>query len=272
MEDRSTEGKPKRPQLLLAVGAVAVLAALAAFAAATLLPEPKPTVESPASAEAPQGSREATREAASTIESEAQYVAGQLRTANAGWTETVTEVRITTLLRRPVIEVATGIPGEDAVSADALSQQIGDFALGLTTPSGLPPTYRIHVLSADGDLLGTAARTDERWRLDTPPVPADAASLKSWLDAVYRTDVATPESWVCHVLDVLGSSADRDGYVVVRTDLDPEHEGDLADAQKILWAVNSSGATFAPGIKITFADPEFEWSGVMDGQDIFGQR
>lgn len=202
-----------------------------------------------------------------TITEDADVVAEAVRSAQGEWRERVTAVSVTTILRRPVVTVQTDLPGEEAQAVEELSFDVSSLADGLGTALGMPRTYYIRILSAEGDLVGALAFTDARWALDTPPAPADAVALTAWLEQVY----AQPrEPWLEAVRNIRGPEGDPEGALVVETSLDPAKPADLVLAQTIFDAVNSSGATFAPFIRLTFADPTFEWTAVMDGVDPYG--
>lgn len=203
-----------------------------------------------------------------TIEGEAAVVAEAI--ANAAWShkERVTGIRVLTVMRRPVIEVTTDYDAEDAQGVEEFSSQLTGVLAGI---GGTPaPTYYIRILSSGGDISGVLSRTDARWAIEGPPPPGDSQALYAWLDSVYGSGSPLPEPWFGRVTAVLDPATDPEGYVVVQTTLDPAVPGDMADAQAILDAVNSSGATFASGVRITFSDPDFEWVATMDGVDPFG--
>lgn len=190
-------------------------------------------------------------------------VAGLIYTSSAGWAAHVTNSAVTPLLARPVITVSTDISAEEAAALD-------EFLVGLEgflDASARQWTYQMRVLSAEGELIGSFSKTDDRWSLDVPAAPADAGELRAWLDEVYGP---TGEQWLARIRSLEDPSVDPEGYLRVHTDLDPSAAGDLLTAQTIIDAVNSSGATFAPGVRVLFGTPEFEWASLMDGKDPFG--
>lgn len=272
MSDRPDS--PSRPRgTVIALAALAVIAALAAVVAAVLLfvvparvepdsmPERSEPVTTPQSAEvAPSG-----------IIWESEMVADALRSASGEWTAHVTSVELATALRRPVILVNTNISAEQVDLSDALSAGLASYASGLTSPDGTSYTFFIQVLSAEGEIVGSVSRVDERWRLDAAAAPSDAASLGIWLDGTFGARSPSAEPWAGRVLAVQDPSTDPDGFVVISTDLDPGAAGDLRAAQTIIDAVNASGATFAPGVRVVFGDDAFEWSALLDGVDPYYQ-
>lgn len=201
-----------------------------------------------------------------TIEAEGQTVASALGSSDAPGMRDVASVDVTTVLRRPVIVVATGIEPEDAAAADSLVAELRGLADAVTTPEGTPCTYFLQVRSSAGDVVGTVKRTDGRWQLDAPRAPANVDELTSWIAAVYGTGAGTPEPWTRRIL---GTSL-AGNELVVRTDLDPGSANDLASAQTIIDAVNSSGASFATGVRVVFGDGTFEWSSTLTGVDPYG--
>ncbi|MBN1192751.1 MAG: hypothetical protein JXA36_03535 [Coriobacteriia bacterium] len=230
-------------------------------------PQPETTAEveqAPASAEetppAPAPEQEAT------IDTETQVVAESIRTAEEGWASHITGVETRTMLRRPVIVVSTDIGPEQAGLSDVFSSDLASFIGGLSSPDGAPYTYYVQILSSEGDMLGSIGLADERWALDTPPVPWDADSLYTWLDQVYGSGSPSPEAWFNRITSVDSGSG---GHVVIRTDLDQSVQADLACAQTIIDAVNSSGATFSTEVRVIFGDGKFEWSSLLDGIDPY---
>lgn len=212
---------------------------------------------------------EAEPAATATIEEDGQSVCSAILAATAPWRAHVISAEVKTVLRRPVIEVATDFSAEQAEALDALSTDLAALVTGLSGPDALPRTYSIQILSAEGEPAGALAFTDARWAIDGPSTPTDAASLYAWLDRVYGSGTPEPEAWFGRVTAIREPATDPDGYVVVATTLDPAQGADQVVAQTIIDAVNSSGATFAPGIRITFADPDMEWTSVMSGVDPY---
>ena len=262
------EDRSPRARAIVAVAAGIVVCIAAAVTAVVVL---RHTPGQPAVTPAPNepAAMETTASAsASTIEQEAEEVAFLIMTSSSGWAGRITDVTVTTALRRPVIEVATDIGPEQAGLADDFASGLSAFVGGLTADDGSPYTYYLRIRSSEGDVIGTVTRSDDRWALDAPPAPGDAATLRSWLDAVYGASSPQPEAWVSRIGEV---AADADGNIVVHTDLDPESAADQQVAQTIIDAVNSSGATFAPGVRVVFGDGEFEWSALLDGTDPYRQ-
>lgn len=202
-----------------------------------------------------------------TIAEDAAVIAEAIRTAQGAWRAQVTDVAVMTTLRRPVVVVQTVLTGEEAYAAESLSAEVSLLAGALGTPSGMPRTYYIQIRSQEGEVIGALAFTDARWSLDAPPAPADAVSLSAWLEQVYGSP---KEPWLSAVRSISGPEGGPSGTLVVETDLDPARAEDLATAQTIFDAINSSGARFAQSIRLTFADPTFEWTVVMDGIDPYG--
>ena len=262
-----TASRPRtRPVVLVAAGVV-IACLLAAAAIAVLLPsQDEPDVVRESEAPLP-GSIEKPPSAAPTIEDEADSVAFLIMASSGGWAAHITGVEVVAILRRPVIVVATDIGPEQAGVSDEFASALASFAGGLTADGGSPYTYYLQIRSSEGDVIGVIRSTDQRWALETPAVPVDAGTLRAWLDSVYGSGAAEPEAWVGRITDV---RADADGTVVVRTDLDPGSIDDQRAAQTIIDAVNSSGATFAPGIRVIFNDGDFEWSALLDGIDPYG--
>lgn len=262
-----TSSRPGTPVLVLTacgvIGALLVTAAtLAIFLPARDRPAAVREVEAPQAEPA-----EVPASTVPTIADEAESVAFHLSASSSGWAAHITGVEVITVLRRPVIEVATGIGPEQAGLSDEFSSALSAFVGGLTAENGSPYTYYLRIHSSEGDVIGAVARTDDRWALDTPPIPTDPAALRSWLDSVYGPASPQPEAWFARITDV---RADADGAVVVRTDLDPGSIEDQQVAQTIIDAVNSSGATFAPGVRVLFGDGVFEWSALLTGIDPYG--
>ncbi len=265
---------PRKQRTLLVVLLVlgALVVCLAAAAAAffllfmpvrqemTEIPQPEITTGAP-------GAETPSVEAGS-IEAEAESVVFLIMSSSAGWAGHITAIETTTLLRRPVIVVSTDIGPEQAGLAEEMTSGLASFVGGLVTGEGAPYTYYIQVLSSEGDLIGTVGSTDERWKLEAPAAPADPEALRAWLAAVYGSASPEPEPWANRIIAITRDGAD--GYAVVRTDLDPRSTADQRAAQTIIDAVNSSGATFATGIRVVFADGVFEWSSLLVGTDPYG--
>lgn len=220
----------------------------------------------PPPADAP--SNEPTSALETTIEDEAAAVARALASAAGAWRGRAGDIAVRAVLRRPVIEIAADLDAEDAESVDAFSAQLAADVAEIARTEGA--TYFIRILAGNGDVVGMLASTDERWAIDGPPPPGDAPSLHAWLDSVYGVGSAAPEPWLGKVTDIRDPATDPEGYVVVATTLDPSAPADLAMAQTVFDAVNSSGATFAPGIRITFGNSTLDWVALMDGADPYG--
>lgn len=205
-----------------------------------------------------------------TIEEDAAAVASALDSSATPWRVQIDTIRVVTVLRRPVIEVSTTLDGEQADDIERFTTSLTSYCATLSTPAGLPRTYFLRVLSAQGDVIGAVAFPDARWTLEAPAAPTDGASLRAWLESVYGSASPTGrEPWLDRITAIGEPSADAEGNVPITTDLDPDDPADLQHAQTIFDAVNSSHATFAPGIRIIFADPSFQWTGVMDGVDPY---
>lgn len=266
---------PKRSRgPVIAVVILVVLALVSAVTAAVLLFVLPARVE-PAT-DAPEPSEPVTRpkpaeEPGSGIIWESEMVAEALRSAGGEWTTHITSVEVATALRRPVILVTTDIGAEQADLSDELSAGLASYAAGLTADDGTPFTFSIQVLSAEGEIIGSVSDTDERWMLEASAPPADAATLAAWLDDTFGARSPAAEPWAGRVLSVLDPSTDPDGFVVIRTDLDPAVAADLRAAQMIIDAANASGATFAPGVRVVFGDSAYEWSALLDGVDPYYQ-
>jgi hypothetical protein len=274
VEQRVETPRPRRTLVIAAIvlGVLACLViALIAVGAAFFWPVRSEVTTAEPDSE-PTAATQPAEEAPSGIEWESDTVAEAIRGANADWAAHVTAVETLTVLRRPVILVSTDIGPEQADLSDQVSAGLAAFASGLTMPDGAHYTYSIQVLSSEGDIIGAVVTTDERWKLEAAAPPSDAASLQAWLTATYGPDSPTPEAWVARIVAIESEDGDPDGYVVVRTDLDPAVPGDLRAAQTIIDAVNSSGATFAPGIRVIFGDGAYEWSALLDGIDPYYDR
>lgn len=272
MATLSNTNVPKRGPLI-ALTVLAVFATLAAVVAAVLLfasrapeepaatsqPSEEPTTPEPA--ENPQPD----------ITQESEIVADALRYASGDWTTHITSVELTVALRRPVILVTTDIGAEQADLSDGLSTGLASWASGLASDDGTPYTFFIQVLSAEGEILGSVSNTDDRWKLEAAPAPTDAPALVSWLDETFGARSSAAEPWAGRVLSIAGPATDPDGFIVIQTDLDPAKPADLRSAQMIVDAVNASGATFAPGVRIVFGDAAYEWSALLDGIDPYCQ-
>lgn len=205
-----------------------------------------------------------------TIEDDAAAVVAALDGSATPWRVQITSMRVITVLRRPVIEVTTDLGGERTDDIERFTTSLASYCATLSTPDGLPRTYFLRILSAEGDVVGAVAFPDARWTLEAPAAPADGASLHAWLESVYGPASPTGrEPWLDRITGVGEPAGDPEGNIPIATDLDPGDPADLQMAQTIFDAVNSSGATFAPGIRITFADPSFEWTSVMDGVDPY---
>lgn len=263
---------PKRgPLITLTV--VAVFATLAAVVAAVLIiasHAPEEPATTPQPSDAPTASEPAENPQLD-ITQESEVVAEALRYASGDWTTHITSVELTVALRRPVILVTTDIGAEQADLSDDLSAGLASYASGLTADDGTPYTFFIQVLSVEGEILGSVSNTDERWRLEAAPAPPDAAALAAWLDETFGARSSAAEPWAARVLSVAGPATDPDGFIVIQTDLDPAKPADLRSAQMIVDAVNASGATFAPGVRIVFGDAAYEWSALLDGIDPYYQ-
>lgn len=219
--------------------------------------------------ETPAEAAEESTATALTIEQEAAAVAGLIPDSGDDVAAHITSIEVTTVLRRPVIVVATDIGPEQASTADEFTSVLSSFIGGLITNGGASYTYYLQIHSSEGDLIGAIDAADDRWTLDTPVAPADPATLRSWLDTVYGSGAPLPEAWSDHIT-AIAESVDADGNIVVRTDLDPASPDDRQAAQTIIDAVNSSGATFAPGIRVVFGNGTFEWAALLDGVDPYG--
>lgn len=265
------DGEARRRKRLLAILIVLVLIiGLVAGAVALLLSEDDAETASPQG----EGSTETVvvpgADAGPTIEDDAAAVAAAIEGSAAPWRAQIISVRVITVLRRPVIELTTDIGGEQADDIEHFTTSVTSFCETLPPSDGLPRTYFLRVLSAEGDIVGAVAFPDARWTLAGPAAPTDGASLYAWLESVYGSGSPSGrEPWLDRITSIAEPAADPEGHVGISTDLDPADPGDLQLAQSIFDAVNSSGATFAPGIRITFADPSFEWTGVMDGVDPY---
>lgn len=270
MPESSGTRKPKTlTVVLIVIGVlVACLVAVGLGGLALFVPARQEITEVPEPAESPEPPAGQSAEVADdSIESEAEAVAGLVMTSSASWAAHITGVEVVTVLRRPVIVVSTDIGSEQADLSDSVASGLASFAGGLVAQNGVPYSYYFQVLSSEGDLIGTAGSTDERWQLETPPAPTEPASLQAWLEDMYGSGAPMPEPWIKRIT---GLGSDSDGLIVVRTDLDPALPADQRAAQTIIDAVNSSGADFAPGIRVIFRDGAFEWSSLLDGRDPYG--
>jgi hypothetical protein len=267
----------KRPRTLVIVlvvaGVVIALVTLAAVATALfVLPARTEVTDADQDMVLPEEPLPETPlvETSMTIEEESEAVAKAIDDTAASWRQYVTGVEVVTWLRRPLIVVSTSIGPEQAALSDELANGIQDLASILATPEGAPYTYYVHVLDSEGETVGSLGATDARWAIDeAPSAPTDASALYLWLEAVYGPKSSAPEAWFGHIIGIASEADDPEGYVVVRTDLDPNEAGDYAVAETIYAAVNSSGAKFAPGVRIYFGDGAYEWSGMLDGQDPY---
>lgn len=263
---------PSRPGKRFAVVAAAVVitAGLIAVAAIALLRsgqnEPAPVTQPETSASE---STERPAPANLAIGDEADSVASLIMASSSGWAGHITGIEVTTVLRRPVIVVSTDIGPEQAGSSDEFASALSSYAAGLTADDGTSYTYYLQIRSSEGDVIGVIGAPDRRWALETPAAPVDAETLRAWLDTVYGSGAPEPEAWLERITDIAGS-VDADGNIIVRTDLDPASLEDQRVAQTIIDAANSSGATFAQGIRVIFGDGTFEWSALLDGIDPYG--
>lgn len=205
--------------------------------------------------------------AAATIGEEAAVIADLIRAQHDSANDGVADVGVRTILLRPVIYVTTALDAEDVVGVERLSARLAG-TLAAPGGAGEPLGYYVRILSAGGDIVGTLSYTDERWSLGGPPAPTDVAELSSWLSSVYGA--SGPQRWLGAIRDIREPSSDPEGLIRIETALDPSSASDLADAQTIIDAVNSSGARFAPGVRLVFGDGEFEWTALTDGVDPFG--
>jgi len=206
------------------------------------------------------------REAPMTIEDESALVAEAIEEQALAH---VTGIEVMTRLRRPVIVVSSDIGPEQAGLADEASSALVETASAVTTPEGATCTFYIELRSSEGDVMNAASIVDDRWKLATPPAPGDASGLRDWLEQVYGSGSPAPEPWMGRVVSVSADPAGTDGFVVVRTDLDQGVSADLAAAQTIIDAVDSSGVTFTSGVRVLFADGVWEWSSMLTGVDPF---
>lgn len=268
-DPRNTPSRPRPRFVLLAIAGVLVVCLLTATAVIILRPahdEPEVVTTS----EAPvTGSAEKPAPVPLSIEEEAETVAFLVMASSSGWAAHIEGTEVATVLCRPVIVVATDIGPEQAGLSDEFAAALSEYVAGLTTDEGSPYTYYLQIRSSEGDVIGAIGATDDRWALDAPADPVDTDTLRSWLDTVYGPGAPQPEPWFGRITEI-DRGADADGNVVIRTDLDPASPDDQRAAQTIIDAVNSSGATFAPGIRVIFGDGAFEWSALLDGTDPYG--
>jgi hypothetical protein len=206
---------------------------------------------------------------APTIDDEAQQVAGVVSGASGSWTRPIEGVEVVTRLLRPVIQVTTSLGPEDAQGAETLTTELRALVEGITPDPANGPTYYMELLSADNEVVSVIARTDTRWMLETPPAPTDTAALQGWLSEVYGPGSAQPEAWYARITGISAPAEDPEGYIRIETDLDPAVPADVAQAQWIIAAVDSSGATFAPAVRVRFGSADFEWTSLIDGTDPF---
>lgn len=274
----------RHPQALVIViavvaAAVVLIVTVAIATVALVVPVRSEVTEVPADGQVPPPVEQAEEPpgealpAASTlsIAEEAAKVAEAIRASDEPWRRYVTRVEVVTWLRRPLIRIETNLGPEQADAADELSSGIVRSKTVHTGADGTEYTYSIQFRSAEGDVIGSVGSTDARWRLtDAPPTPTGAPELTSWLAAVYGPGSPAPEPWHGRITSVRSEPGDPDGYLVVRTDLDPAVAEDSSVAETIIAAVNSSGATFAPGVRVLFGDGVYEWTGMLDGADPFG--
>lgn len=269
---------PNALMIVIAVvaAAIALIVIAAILTVALVVPVRSEITEVPADAVPVEQIEEPSAEPAPgavtlTIAEEAGEVAQAIDISTEPWRRYVTRVEVVTWLRRPLIRIETNLGPEQADAADELSSGIVRSKTVHTGPDGTEYTYYIQFRSAEGDVIGSVGSTDARWKLaDAPPAPTDAGALATWLSAVYGPGSPAPEPWHRRVVSVRGPSEDPDGYLVVRTDLDPAVPEDSSTAETIIAAVNSSGATFAPGVRVLFGDGVYEWTGMLDGVDPFG--
>lgn len=267
-----TVRRPRRGLTVAAVIAALVVCLVAGVAATVLLFLPA-RGETDGPAPSPVDTPEPSLEPTSTppgITEESALVADALRDANAEWADHITGIELVTVLHRPVILITSDIGAEQADLSDQVSADIAAFASGLSAGNGAPCTFYVQVLSAEGEIIGSIAATDERWVLNAPAPPADAAGLAVWIDETFGTGSPSAESWASRIVSIGGPAGDADGFVVLRTDLDPSVPADLRSAQIMIDAVNASGATFAPGVRVVFGDGAYEWSALVDGVDPYG--
>lgn len=267
--------------IVIAVVATAiVLIVAAAFATVALvMPVRSEITEVPADGQVPPPVEQAVESpdeplpAVSTlsIAEEAAKVSEAIRASDEPWRRYVTRVEIVTWLRRPLIRIETNLGSEQADMSEQLSNGIVRSQTVHTGPDGTEYTYSIQFRSAEGDAIGSVGSTDARWKLpDAPPTPGSAEALAAWLAAVYGPASPAPESWHARITSVRSEPGDPDGYLVIRTNLDPAVAEDSSTAETIIAAVNSSGAMFAPGVRVLFGDGVYEWTGMLDGADPFG--
>lgn len=267
-DSRNTPSRPILRLAILALGGALVLGLVGAAAIAFLRPgRDEPTLVAPSETPAT-GSAESPASPDLSIEGQSETVAFLIMTSSSGWAAHITGTEVITLLRRPVIVVSTDIGPEQAGLSDEFTSGLSSFIAALTTDDGAPYTYYVQVRSAEADVIGAISSTDGRWKLDAPGAPGDAGALRSWLDTVYGPAAPQPEPWYARITQI-EERIDADGNIVVRTDLDPEDPDDQRTAQTIIDAVNSSGATFAQGIRVVFGDGDFEWNALLDGIDPY---
>lgn len=112
------------------------------------------------------------------IAEEAQLVADALRDADG-----VADAVVAMKLQRPIVVVTLA---ESARSdLEAATQEITASADSVDTGAGVPCSYMLELVSAEGDLLGRIPSLDQRWVLQAPPAPSDAGQLEAWLSLVY---------------------------------------------------------------------------------------
>lgn len=266
---RAARAPARRSRPILAVVAIAVCVLVFAGLSLARHQDPSPPEGAGTVRETTEGPLPDSATVPASIELESAQVRAALDVADGAWAGRITRVEASPALRRPLLTVSTDIAGDETGEIEAFTTQLVAFAESLRAEGGTPLTYRIVVLSADSERVGVALRTDKRWRLDTPAAPSDVTSLEAWLAAVYGTGPGSRDPWLSQVVRVGDPAEDPEGLVRVETDLDPASAGDRIAAQTILDAVNSSGATFAPGVRVLFADDRFEWVGVLDGVDPY---
>jgi hypothetical protein len=215
-----------------------------------------------------QADKRMTPASSADIEEESRLVADALAAAEGEWASRRTDVTVSNRLRRPLIVCASSLSAEEAGMAEATLAAVRHVAASVKTADGDPCTYYIELRSAEGELLGRAVSTDERWLLELSDPPADAEDLLGWLDAAYGPASGQEEDWFARIagIELMGSR------LVVSTDLDQAMPSDLDAAQTIIDAVRTSGLGFATNVTVLFEDGEWEWGAVLDGRDPFSPQ
>ncbi len=262
------EGSKALIIVLVVLGAIVMCGALAVAAGIALYLPVRQQIELVAEESGP-GGDPAEMDAELTIRDEVELVAAAIDDADADWRAHITGIEVVTRLRRPVILLQSDIGPDQATLANEVADAVTALCDGVTTPGGTACTYWFALLSAEGDSLGRRGSTDERWRLDAPASPVDAAGLYEWLDEVYGSRSDAPESWFSRIVGIADEEGSPQGYLVVRTDLDPASGEDVRAAETIINAIDSSGATFAPGVRVLFATPDWEWTSGLTGTDPY---